>query len=108
MVRFFWNPSRITRKPRIWRRFRGSWKTIQIDGVVATRPHNELEKERWMFEVSVDEQFAAAHNQQYYKGKCENLPGQNYKVRFTQVCLKFDEVWLLYDFVHLKQVIQCV
>ncbi|HEY4879246.1 MAG TPA: 6-carboxytetrahydropterin synthase QueD [Candidatus Acidoferrales bacterium] len=61
-----------------------------------------------MFEVSVDEQFAAAHNLRNYKGKCENLHGHNYKVRITLTGPQLDEVGLLYDFVHLKQVIQGV
>ncbi len=61
-----------------------------------------------MFEVSVDEQFAAAHNLRNYKGKCENLHGHNYKVRITLAGPQLDEVGLLYDFVHLKQVIQGV
>jgi 6-pyruvoyltetrahydropterin/6-carboxytetrahydropterin synthase len=61
-----------------------------------------------MFEVSVDEQFAAAHNLRNYKGKCENLHGHNYKVRVTLAGPQLDEVGLLYDFVHLKQVIQGV
>jgi 6-pyruvoyltetrahydropterin/6-carboxytetrahydropterin synthase len=61
-----------------------------------------------MFEVYVDEQFAAAHNLRNYKGKCENLHGHNYKVRVTLAGPRLDEVGLLYDFVHLKQVIQGV
>lgn len=61
-----------------------------------------------MYEVSVDEQFAAAHNLRNYKGKCENLHGHNYKVRVTLAGPQLDDVGLLYDFVHLKQVIQTV
>ena len=61
-----------------------------------------------MFEVSVDEQFAAAHNLRNYKGKCENLHGHNYKVRVTLAGPQLDDVGLLYDFVHLKLVIQGV
>jgi 6-pyruvoyltetrahydropterin/6-carboxytetrahydropterin synthase len=61
-----------------------------------------------MFEVYVDEQFAAAHNLRNYKGKCENLHGHNYKVRVTLAGPQLDDVGLLYDFVHLKQVIQGV
>ena len=61
-----------------------------------------------MFEVSVDESFAAAHNLRGYKGKCENLHGHNYKVRVTLAGVEVDSVGLLYDFVHLKQVIQSV
>jgi 6-pyruvoyltetrahydropterin/6-carboxytetrahydropterin synthase len=61
-----------------------------------------------MYEVSVDETFAAAHNLRGYKGKCENLHGHNYKVRVTLAGSEVDSVGLLYDFVHLKQVIQSV
>ncbi len=61
-----------------------------------------------MYEVSVDETFAAAHNLRGYKGKCENLHGHNYKVRVTLAGKEVDSVGLLYDFVHLKQVIQSV
>jgi 6-pyruvoyltetrahydropterin/6-carboxytetrahydropterin synthase len=61
-----------------------------------------------MFEVYVDESFAAAHNLRGYKGKCENLHGHNYKVRVTLAGQELDSAGLLYDFVHLKQVIQSV
>lgn len=61
-----------------------------------------------MYEVFVDETFAAAHNLRNYKGKCENLHGHNYKVRVTLAGPEVDATGLLYDFVHLKQVIQNV
>ena len=61
-----------------------------------------------MFEVSVDETFAAGHALRGYKGKCENIHGHNYKVRVTLAGGELDKVGLLYDFVHLKQVIQGV
>lgn len=61
-----------------------------------------------MYEVSVDETFAAAHNLRNYKGKCENLHGHNYKVRVTLSGKELDSTGLLYDFVHLKQAIQGV
>jgi 6-pyruvoyltetrahydropterin/6-carboxytetrahydropterin synthase len=61
-----------------------------------------------MYEVFVDETFAAAHNLRNYKGKCENLHGHNYKVRVTLAGAELDSTGLLYDFVHLKQVIQTV
>ncbi|HLV96505.1 MAG TPA: 6-carboxytetrahydropterin synthase QueD [Candidatus Acidoferrales bacterium] len=61
-----------------------------------------------MYEVFVDETFAAAHNLRNYKGKCENLHGHNYKVRVTLAGPELDPTGLLYDFVHLKQVIQSV
>jgi len=59
-----------------------------------------------MFEVSVDEAFAAAHNLRDYKGKCENLHGHNYKVRVVVAGKQLDSTGLLYDFVHLKKVVQ--
>ncbi|MGH9690335.1 MAG: 6-carboxytetrahydropterin synthase QueD [Candidatus Acidiferrales bacterium] len=61
-----------------------------------------------MYEVSVDETFAAAHNLREYHGKCENLHGHNYKVRVTLAGNELDSAGLLYDFVHLKQAIQSV
>jgi 6-pyruvoyltetrahydropterin/6-carboxytetrahydropterin synthase len=61
-----------------------------------------------MYEVSVDETFSAGHALRGYKGKCENVHGHNYKVRVTLAGEELDSVGLLYDFVHLKQVIQVV
>jgi len=59
-----------------------------------------------MYEVSVDETFAAAHNLRNYRGKCENLHGHNYKVRITLAGQELDSTGLLYDFVQLKKAIQ--
>ena len=59
-----------------------------------------------MFEVSVEETFAAGHALRGYKGKCENPHGHNYRVRVTLEGAELDSVGLLYDFVHLKQAIQ--
>jgi 6-pyruvoyltetrahydropterin/6-carboxytetrahydropterin synthase len=61
-----------------------------------------------MYEISVDESFAAAHNLRDYHGKCEDLHGHNYKVRVVVEGQELDSTGLLYDFVHLKQVIQAV
>jgi len=61
-----------------------------------------------MYEVSVDETFAAAHNLREYHGKCEDLHGHNYKVRVILEGKELDSTGLLYDFVHLKQVIRDV
>ena len=61
-----------------------------------------------MYEVSVEETFAAAHNLRNYKGKCEDLHGHNYKVRVVLAGKELDSTGLLYDFVHLKQAIQAV
>ena len=59
-----------------------------------------------MYEVSVDETFAAAHNLRNYHGKCEDLHGHNYRVRVVLAGKELDETGLLYDFVHLKGVIR--
>src|ERR1700682_3873034 len=61
-----------------------------------------------MYEVSIDETFAAAHNLRNYHGKCEDLHGHNYKVRVVVAGKELDAAGVLYDFVHLKQVIQSV
>jgi 6-pyruvoyltetrahydropterin/6-carboxytetrahydropterin synthase len=61
-----------------------------------------------MYEISVEETFAAAHNLRGYKGKCEDLHGHNYKVRVTLAGKELDATGLLYDFVHVKQAIQAV
>jgi len=61
-----------------------------------------------MFEVSVDETFSAGHALRGYKGKCENPHGHNYKVRLTVQGPQLDAIGLLFDFVHLKQVLHAV
>jgi 6-pyruvoyltetrahydropterin/6-carboxytetrahydropterin synthase len=61
-----------------------------------------------MYEVSVEETFAAAHNLRNYKGKCEDLHGHNYKIRVVLAGKELDSTGLLYDFVQLKQAIRTV
>jgi len=61
-----------------------------------------------MFEITVDETFAAGHALRGYKGKCENVHGHNYKVRLTLEGESLDSIGLLYDFVHVKQVMKAV
>lgn len=56
-----------------------------------------------MFEVSVEETFAAAHQLREYKGKCENLHGHNYRVRITVEADELDRTGLVVDFVELKR-----
>lgn len=65
-------------------------------------------RETEVYEISVDENFAAGHYLRNYQGKCENQHGHNYRVRVTMGGLQLDSTGLLYDFVHLKQVIQSV
>lgn len=60
-----------------------------------------------MFEVTVEETFAAGHALRGYKGKCENLHGHNYRVRVSLRGPDLDSIGLLYDFRDLKQIIHC-
>ena len=56
-----------------------------------------------MFEIAVEETFAAGHALRGYKGKCENVHGHNYKVRVVLAGEQLDQVGLVYDFVELKK-----
>jgi 6-pyruvoyltetrahydropterin/6-carboxytetrahydropterin synthase len=55
-----------------------------------------------MFEISVEESFAAGHALRGYRGKCENPHGHNYKVRITLAGEELDNIGLLVDFKDLK------
>lgn len=55
-----------------------------------------------MFEVSVDQTFAAGHALRNYKGKCENVHGHNFKVQVVIEGEKLDEAGLLVDFIDVK------
>ena len=61
-----------------------------------------------MFEVTVDDTFAAGHYLRDYKGKCENPHGHNYKVRVTLTGPTLDKAGLLLDFKDLKNVMKHV
>ncbi len=56
-----------------------------------------------MFEVSVEQTFAAGHALRNYKGKCENVHGHNYRVRVTIAGEQLDDAGLLVDFVDVKR-----
>jgi 6-pyruvoyltetrahydropterin/6-carboxytetrahydropterin synthase len=58
-----------------------------------------------MFEVSVEQTFAAGHALRNYKGKCENVHGHNYRVRITMQGDQLDSTGLLVDFLDLKRLI---
>ena len=61
-----------------------------------------------MFEVTIEETFAAGHALRNYKGKCENPHGHNYKVRVTLAGDQLDKAGLLLDFKDLREVIKHV
>jgi 6-pyruvoyltetrahydropterin/6-carboxytetrahydropterin synthase len=58
-----------------------------------------------MFEVSVEQTFAAGHALRNYKGKCENVHGHNYRVRITVQGDQLDPTGLLVDFLDVKGLI---
>ena len=61
-----------------------------------------------MYEVTVEDSFAAGHYLRNYKGKCENPHGHNYKVRVTLRGHSLDKAGLLLDFKDLKEVMRHV
>jgi len=61
-----------------------------------------------MFEVSVEQSFAAAHALRNYKGACENLHGHNFKVLVTVEGPKLDDAGMLVDFLDVKASMQNV
>ena len=61
-----------------------------------------------MFEVTIEETFAAGHALRNYKGKCENVHGHNYRCQVTVEGEQLDSIGLLVDFVELKKTVHGV
>ena len=61
-----------------------------------------------MFEVTIEETFAAGHALRNYKGKCENVHGHNYRCQVSLAGEQLDEIGLLVDFVELKKAVHTV
>ena len=61
-----------------------------------------------MYEVTVEDSFAAGHYLRNYRGKCENPHGHNYKVRVTLAGEQLDKAGLLIDFKDLRDVMKQV
>jgi 6-pyruvoyltetrahydropterin/6-carboxytetrahydropterin synthase len=61
-----------------------------------------------MYEVTVEDTFAAGHYLRNYKGKCEHPHGHNYRVRVTLAGRELDKAGLLLDFGDLKRVMKHV
>jgi len=61
-----------------------------------------------MFEITVEESFAAGHYLREYKGKCENPHGHNYRVRVKLAGQELDKAGLLVDFKDLKELMKPV
>lgn len=58
-----------------------------------------------MFEISVEESFAAGHALRGYRGKCERIHGHNYRVQVLVESPALDASGLLMDFVELKRLL---
>jgi 6-pyruvoyltetrahydropterin/6-carboxytetrahydropterin synthase len=61
-----------------------------------------------MFEITVEETFAAGHALRNYHGKCENVHGHNYRVEVTLAGTELDSAGLLLDFVEVKKALNAV
>jgi 6-pyruvoyltetrahydropterin/6-carboxytetrahydropterin synthase len=61
-----------------------------------------------MFEVTVEQTFAAGHALRNYKGKCENLHGHNFKVQVRIEGQSLDETGMLVDFIDVKNLMRSV
>ena len=59
-----------------------------------------------MYEVTVEQTFAAGHALREYKGKCENVHGHNYRIQVTVEGERLNRIGLLVDFVELKRVVR--
>ncbi|MCU1336914.1 MAG: hypothetical protein JWO19_2495 [Bryobacterales bacterium] len=55
-----------------------------------------------MFEVTVEQTFAAAHALRNYKGGCENVHGHNFRVQVVLAGERLDAAGLLVDFIDVK------
>ena len=56
-----------------------------------------------MFEVTVQQTFAAGHALRNYHGKCENVHGHNYRVEVMIQGDQLDATGLLVDFTEVKR-----
>ena len=56
-----------------------------------------------MYEISIEQEFDAAHALRGYQGKCENLHGHRYRVAVTISASQLNELGLAYDFTELKK-----
>jgi 6-pyruvoyltetrahydropterin/6-carboxytetrahydropterin synthase len=61
-----------------------------------------------MFEISVEQTFAAGHALRNYKGRCENVHGHNFRVQVKIQGERLDQTGLLVDFIDVKAVMGSV
>jgi 6-pyruvoyltetrahydropterin/6-carboxytetrahydropterin synthase len=61
-----------------------------------------------MFEISVEQTFAAGHALRNYKGRCENVHGHNFRVQVKIQGDRLDDTGLLVDFIDVKSLMRGV
>jgi 6-pyruvoyltetrahydropterin/6-carboxytetrahydropterin synthase len=59
-----------------------------------------------MYELKIEDSFAAAHRLRGYKGQCEDLHGHNWKVEIVVRADRLNEIGLAIDFHELKSVVR--
>jgi 6-pyruvoyltetrahydropterin/6-carboxytetrahydropterin synthase len=57
-----------------------------------------------MYELKIEESFAAAHSLRGYQGACEALHGHNWKIEVVVRADRLDDIGLAIDFHELKSV----
>ncbi len=55
-----------------------------------------------MYEISVEQEFEAAHYLRGYRGKCENMHGHHFQVVARLRAKKLDGIGIAYDFTILR------
>lgn len=59
---------------------------------------------KYVYQVKIISDFAAAHNLRNFRGKCENLHGHNWKVEVVLRGSELNESDVLVDFGEVKQI----
>ena len=59
-----------------------------------------------MYELKIQDSFAAAHNLRGYKGKCEELHGHNWKIEVSVASDRLNREGVVIDFTLLKQKVE--
>ncbi len=57
-----------------------------------------------MYELTIEDYFAAAHQLRNYNGKCERLHGHNWKVQVSIISNKLNDIGICMDFKDLKKI----
>jgi 6-pyruvoyltetrahydropterin/6-carboxytetrahydropterin synthase len=57
-----------------------------------------------MYELAIEDSFAAAHQLREYEGKCERLHGHNWKVQVSVAAVRLNEIGIAMDFTDIKKI----